>query len=84
MNTPLRVAADIGGTFTDIAVFLPDGRLATRKVPSTPDDYGRGQSADRSIGWDWKVDSKGGRHFRAMLWTGRRYELVINQKVAGK
>ena len=42
MNAPLRVAADIGGTFTDIAVFLPDGRLVTRKVPSTPDDYGRG------------------------------------------
>ena len=49
-----------------------------------PDDYGRGQSADRSIGWDWKVDSKGGRHFRAMLWNGRRYELVIDQNIAGK
>lgn len=38
----LKIAADIGGTFTDIALFLPDGRLATRKLPSTPDDYGRG------------------------------------------
>ena len=37
----IKVAADIGGTFTDIAAFLPDGRLATRKLPSTPDDYGR-------------------------------------------
>ncbi len=37
----LRVAVDIGGTFTDIALIFPDGRLATRKVPSTPQDYGR-------------------------------------------
>ncbi len=36
----LRVAADIGGTFTDIALIFPDGRLASRKVPSTPADYG--------------------------------------------
>ena len=38
----LRIAADIGGTFTDIAVMLDDGRLATRKVASTPADYARG------------------------------------------
>ena len=37
--TGARVAADIGGTFTDIALRLPDGRLMTRKVPSTPHDY---------------------------------------------
>ena len=40
-----RVAADIGGTFTDIAVLTPDGRLATCKVPSTPGNY-----ADAVIG----------------------------------
>jgi N-methylhydantoinase A len=36
-----RVAADIGGTFTDIALVGRDGTLLTRKVPSTPDDYSR-------------------------------------------
>jgi N-methylhydantoinase A len=36
-----RVAADIGGTFTDIACLSPSGQLVTRKVPSTPDDYAR-------------------------------------------
>lgn len=36
-----RVAADIGGTFTDIACLSPNGELVTRKVPSTPDDYAR-------------------------------------------
>jgi N-methylhydantoinase A len=34
-----RIAADIGGTFTDIAVLTEDGQLATRKVPSTPANY---------------------------------------------
>ncbi|MEE8630305.1 MULTISPECIES: hydantoinase/oxoprolinase family protein [Methylobacterium] len=38
----VRVAADIGGTFTDVALIHPDGRIATRKVPSTPADYAGG------------------------------------------
>ena len=38
----LRLAADIGGTFTDIALTLGDGTVAIGKVPSTPDDYSRG------------------------------------------
>lgn len=37
-----RLAADIGGTFTDIAILSSDGALLTAKVPSTPDDYARG------------------------------------------
>ncbi|HSV50514.1 MAG TPA: hydantoinase/oxoprolinase family protein [Burkholderiaceae bacterium] len=36
-----RVGADIGGTFTDIVVADDQGGLHTRKVSSTPDDYGR-------------------------------------------
>ncbi len=38
-TTVTRAAADIGGTFTDVAVLTPDGRLATRKLPSTPANY---------------------------------------------
>jgi N-methylhydantoinase A len=34
-----RIAVDIGGTFTDVAVLTDAGRLAMRKVPSTPHDY---------------------------------------------
>ena len=34
-----RIAADIGGTFTDIALLTPDGHLATGKLPSTPANY---------------------------------------------
>jgi N-methylhydantoinase A len=36
-----RVAADVGGTFTDIACLSPAGELSTCKLPSTPDDYAR-------------------------------------------
>jgi len=39
MTAITRIAADIGGTFTDLAVLAADGRLATRKVPSTPANY---------------------------------------------
>ncbi|MGQ0651544.1 MAG: hydantoinase/oxoprolinase family protein [Betaproteobacteria bacterium] len=41
MQPRYRVAADIGGTFTDIAVFAGQSLLATWKLPSTPDDYAR-------------------------------------------
>ncbi|MGE0502282.1 MAG: hydantoinase/oxoprolinase family protein [Rhizobiaceae bacterium] len=39
--TTLQVAADIGGTFTDIVFQYGDGRLDKRKVQTTPDDFGR-------------------------------------------
>ena len=37
-----RIGIDIGGTFTDIVTVREDGLTATRKAPSTPDDYSRG------------------------------------------
>lgn len=42
MVQEVRVAADVGGTFTDIVLLNRDGLAVTRKVPSTPDDYARG------------------------------------------
>lgn len=36
-----RVGADIGGTFTDVVLIGSDGTLATRKVSSTPESFGR-------------------------------------------
>lgn len=36
------VGCDIGGTFTDLVLYGSDGSVRTHKVPSTPDDYGRG------------------------------------------
>lgn len=37
----VRAGIDIGGTFTDIVVTDGDGRVATRKISSTTDDYAR-------------------------------------------
>ena len=39
--TDFRIGVDIGGTFTDIVFLGSDGRVLTRKVASTPDDYSR-------------------------------------------
>src|SRR5262249_36968146 len=39
MEPVSRIAVDIGGTFTDIAVLLTDGAIVTRKLPSTPSNY---------------------------------------------
>ena len=36
-----RVGIDIGGTFTDIVFLNSEGRLFTKKVPSSVDDYAR-------------------------------------------
>ena len=57
----------------------------TKKAPGlTPDDFGRGYSSDRTLGWDWRVGPKGVRHFRTFLWTGRRYALALEQTIGGK
>lgn len=37
-----RAGVDIGGTFTDIVVVGSGGSMHVKKLPSTPDDYGRG------------------------------------------
>lgn len=46
-----------------------------------PDDFGKGQSADRTLAWDWKVDAKGVRHFRTLLWDGRGYVTALDQTI---
>src|ERR1700722_8691501 len=55
MGGTLRVGADVGGTFTDIACLSADGELSTCKIPSTPNDYARAiiegiQTLTRSLG----------------------------------
>jgi len=38
----IRIGIDIGGTFTDLVAIADDGQITTRKVASTPHDYGEG------------------------------------------
>ena len=40
-TTRFRVGTDIGGTFTDIVFLSDDGKLFTKKVSSSVDDYAR-------------------------------------------
>lgn len=54
------------------------------RTGSDPTDAGRGQSADRTLGWDWKVTPDGGRRFRLYQWTGSRYVLVLQNNVPAK
>jgi hypothetical protein len=60
---------------------IPPPRLTAKQARTTPDDQGRGQSADKTLGWDWKVGKKGERHFRVYQWNGKRYVLVLNNDV---
>jgi len=46
-------------------------------------DTGRGQSADRTLGWEWKIDKKGARKFRVYQWNGLRYAQVLYNDIPG-
>jgi N-methylhydantoinase A len=41
MKTATRVGVDVGGTFTDVVLHREDGRVAVRKLLSTPPSYDR-------------------------------------------
>jgi hypothetical protein len=59
------------------APIIPPPPLTAKQARSTPEDTGRGQSADKTVGWDWKVDKKGARKFRVYMWNGSRYAQVL-------
>ncbi|WP_347716916.1 hypothetical protein [Sphingomonas sp.] len=56
--------------------------LSSPATAALPNDYGRGESADRTLGWDWKVEKSGMRTLRVYQWTGRRYAQRVYQRVA--
>jgi len=60
----------------------PPPPLTPRQARNTPQDNGRGQSADGTLGWDWVVTKEGARRFRAFLWNGAIYEQIVYQQVA--
>jgi hypothetical protein len=51
--------------------------LTPKQARTTPEDNGRGESADKTLGWDWKVEKNGARRFRVFMWNGMRYEQVL-------
>jgi hypothetical protein len=55
----------------------PPPPLTPNQARTTPEDNGRGQSADKTLGWDWKVDKDGSRKFRVYQWKGRMYAQVL-------
>jgi hypothetical protein len=59
------------------APIIPPPPLTSKQARTTPEDNGRGQSADRTLGWDWKVEKNGARKFRVYQWTGSRYAQVL-------
>lgn len=65
------------------APIIPPPPLTAKQARTTPEDNGRGQSADKTLGWDWTVEKSGARHFRVYQWTGQRYaQALVNQIAA--
>lgn len=56
---------------------IPPPPLTKSQALTTPEDSGRGMSADKTLGWDWKVDKTGARKFRAFQWNGSVYAQVL-------
>jgi hypothetical protein len=60
------------------APIAPPPKLSPSQAQTTPQDNGRGESADKTLGWDWKVTPAGARTLRVFLWTKGRYAEVIH------
>lgn len=56
----------------------PPPKLNVKQALTTPQDNGRGKSADGTLGWDWKVSAQGERTFHVYLWSGKRFAQVIH------
>jgi hypothetical protein len=63
------------------APIIPPLPLTPKQALTTPEDSGRGQSADKTLGWDWKVQENGARRFRVYQWNGTRYSEVLHNDV---
>jgi hypothetical protein len=63
------------------APIIPPPPLSPKKAQTTPEDNGRGQSADKTLGWDWKVEKSGARKFRVYQWNGTGYAQVLTNDV---
>ena len=53
-------------------------KLFSKTALTRPQAAGRGESADKTLGWDWKVTAAGSRILRVFLWTGHRYAEIVH------
>jgi hypothetical protein len=53
-----------------------------RNRTAAPGDSGYARSSDGTLLYNWTVTAEGARNTRVQLWTGRRFETVLDQKVA--
>jgi len=60
------------------APIAPPPKLTPMEARTTPEDNGRGESADKTLGWDWKVAPGGARTLRVFQWVRGRYAEVIH------
>jgi hypothetical protein len=63
------------------APIAPPPPLTAKESRTTPEDNGRGEAADRTLGWDWQVDKEGARTFRVFLWNGSHYAQVLHNRI---
>ena len=55
-------------------------RPINRAAP--PGDTGFQRSADGTLLYQWQVQASGARHTRVRLWSGRKFDTVLDQRVA--
>jgi hypothetical protein len=55
--------------------------LSSKEARTTPEDSGRGQSADKTLGWDWKVEKDGSRKFHVYQWKNGKYAQVLSNDI---
>jgi len=63
------------------APVIPPPPLGAKEARTTPEDNGRGESADKTLGWDWKVEKSGEHRFRVYLWNGASYAQMLYDHV---
>lgn len=82
-QAPVVTRASCRGKARGAPIISPLPAVA-REAARAPGDTGSGQSADKTLGWDWKVGKNGEHRFRAYVWNGRRYDEALTVQVAGQ
>ena len=79
--TPLVRRASCKGKPTGAPIAPAPPPIPETTTAGTPSDQGRGESGDRTLGWDWKVGKAGDRVLRVFQWTGKGYAKVVDQHI---